>query len=138
MWRMTYHDDVLQELVGRRARDREEELDALKRQIAVLQRTVAALASILDDEGVGGGSSSFRARMADAMQRASVPIDDETYPDEVERKAPAMIGSAYRGPVPTAAGLGCSVCGRALEPDDPELTLAAGGAVCLGCFQRAR
>ena len=92
---MTYYDEVLEELVGQRARDREGEMDALKRQIAVLQQTVAALASILDAEDVCDGSSSFRARIAEAMRVVSIRTDDETDADERQRHALA-VSSAVR------------------------------------------
>jgi len=51
--------------------------------------------------------------------------------------APALAESAYRGPWPGGAPrAGCALCGRALDPDDPELSLPERGRVCLGCFGR--
>jgi hypothetical protein len=48
-------------------------------------------------------------------------------------EAPAMLASPYRGAAPTGKH-GCAACGKALEEDDPELTLPNCGKVCALCF----
>ncbi|MBX3188638.1 MAG: hypothetical protein KF819_16595 [Labilithrix sp.] len=139
---MSYFDEVLDALVAGEAqaassqvRELAEEVEGLKRQVAVLQRTVAALAAILEEEA--GGSSRVRARLQKAMRvdRVVAADIDEANAEEADERAPAVAQSAYRGAVPFG-GSGCAVCGRALERDDPELTLAQRGSVCLRCFQR--
>jgi hypothetical protein len=139
---MGYFEEVLDAMLAsdpgartalRQTRELSEQVEGLRRQIVVLQRTVATLAAILEEEGIGG-SSAVRSRVAKAMRRARESFDEDAAMDAPE-DAPAVAQSAYRGAMP-GGGPGCAVCGKALEADDPELTLAARGRVCVGCFQR--
>lgn len=67
-----------------------------------------------------------------ALREARAVGDSQSAQDD---RIGALIGSAYRGGVPTD-GQGCSVCGKRLGADDPVLTLASRGSVCTMCFTR--
>lgn len=142
--RMGYFDEVFDALLTsdpgarsalRQTRELSEEVHGMKRQIAVLQGTVATLAAIIEEEGIGG-SSTVRTRIARAMRNARSSFDeDASPPDDTEEDGSAIAQSPYRGGAPLG-GAGCSACGKALDPNDPELTLASRGRVCVKCFQR--
>ncbi|HSO31738.1 MAG TPA: hypothetical protein VLT33_04465 [Labilithrix sp.] len=112
----------------------DERIGALEAQVASLQRTVATLTAVLVRTGVVSDADGRGVVRAARRPHESFESDsaDET---EEDRTGGAILGSAYRGGVPTD-GQGCSVCGKRLGADDPVLTLASRGNVCTMCFTR--
>jgi hypothetical protein len=105
----------------------DEELTALRRLVVCLAQ--AAVKASGDPEA-----------LERALVFATGAHDDE---DDDEADAPeptafeAAAGSPYRDAARAIPGLPtCGACGKALEPDDPEMTLGRYGRVCMPCFQR--
>lgn len=104
------------------------ELSELRAEVATLRRALAALVGFLEEEETATRAGRLKARVLNATRRE--PLEDD------EPEVDALGSSPYRGAVPAPSARGCAICGKRLDPDDPELTLAARGSVCLGCFQR--
>jgi hypothetical protein len=114
----------------------EREIEALKQRVRVLERAVALLARVITDEGLGSARNVRNELQALGRLRA---VDDvPTIEDEEADTAPAIAdASPYRGAMASGAGLlRCRVCGKTIDPDDPDLTLRKAGRVCVVCFQR--
>jgi hypothetical protein len=111
----------------------DERIAVLEAQVASLQRTVATLSDVLVRTGVIAEGDHRTIALAARRPREDFAAEAK---DSAENDGPAaIVGSPYRGGAP-AAGAGCTVCGKRLDADDPELSLAARGRVCTMCFTR--
>jgi hypothetical protein len=117
----------------------EEELIALRRDVAALQRTVARLSEIVAEKADGAELTSavVASQLRDEARTPEfVTIDEDERPSE-EPAEPTYADSPYRGLVPDRPGeIRCHRCRKRLEADDPELRLEnEAGRVCIACFQ---
>jgi hypothetical protein len=99
----------------------DEELTALRRLVVCLAE--AAVKASGDPEA-----------LEHALLFAAGPHDDD---DEEPAAFEPGARSPYRDAARAIPGLpSCGACGKALEADDPEMTLGRYGRVCVPCFQR--
>jgi hypothetical protein len=123
------HGPVRYSARGRSKRDR---LRALEARIRRLETTVTVLSEI-------AGRSDVDAKVRKRLMQSEL-LDADEEEESVEGQDGALRGSVYRGASVVAASgtLLCAMCGRPLDPDDPEIMLADKRRACLSCSQRAR
>jgi hypothetical protein len=115
----------------------EQENAALRERVARLERTLAALLSLLKKSGSLGSAETIAvAKIHSDLEKSMRKWDDDDpETDGGAHELAARAAGPYRSLGNAPAHRLCTRCGDTIDVDDPEL-MGAGSPLCMLCYSR--